>query len=172
MNQVRARTEALRAQLDEIDGRLAHLYDALESGKLNLDDLAPRIVELRERRVEINSAIATAEAEREKGTAGRIGRETALEYLEDLPKLLETASMEEKRTLLNSFIEGITKEAGGATIRYRLPVPQAPERERSIEVLDFDRGGGAEGSRTPDLLNAIEALSQLSYGPHARPSIR
>jgi hypothetical protein len=25
--------------------------------------------------------------------------------------------------------------------------------------------GGAEGNRTPDLLNAIQALSQLSYGP-------
>ena len=25
--------------------------------------------------------------------------------------------------------------------------------------------GGAEGSRTLDLLNAIQALSQLSYGP-------
>ena len=24
---------------------------------------------------------------------------------------------------------------------------------------------GAEGSRTPDLLNAIQALSQLSYSP-------
>ena len=25
--------------------------------------------------------------------------------------------------------------------------------------------GGAKGSRTPDLLNAIQALYQLSYGP-------
>jgi hypothetical protein len=25
--------------------------------------------------------------------------------------------------------------------------------------------GGARGGRTPDLLNAIQALSQLSYGP-------
>jgi hypothetical protein len=25
--------------------------------------------------------------------------------------------------------------------------------------------GGAKGDRTPDLLNAIQALSQLSYGP-------
>ena len=31
--------------------------------------------------------------------------------------------------------------------------------------------GGARGSRTPDLLNAIQALSQLSYGPF-RPGIR
>ena len=27
------------------------------------------------------------------------------------------------------------------------------------------RTSGAEGNRTPDLLNAIQALSQLSYGP-------
>ena len=27
------------------------------------------------------------------------------------------------------------------------------------------RVSGAEGSRTPDLLNAIQALSQLSYSP-------
>lgn len=32
------------------------------------------------------------------------------------------------------------------------------------------RNGGAEGARTPDLLNAIEALSQLSYSPN-RPAI-
>ena len=29
-------------------------------------------------------------------------------------------------------------------------------------------GGGAEGDRTPDLLIANEALSQLSYGPRSR----
>ena len=33
-----------------------------------------------------------------------------------------------------------------------------------IQVWRFDTGG-AKGSRTPDLLNAIQALSQLSYGP-------
>jgi hypothetical protein len=43
----------------------------------------------------------------------------------------------------------------------RLPVPP-PE-----PVVGVLRPGqhGAEGSRTPDLLNAIQALSQLSYGP-------
>jgi hypothetical protein len=34
------------------------------------------------------------------------------------------------------------------------------ERQRQVPVA-----GGAKGSRTPDLLNAIQALSQLSYGP-------
>ncbi len=30
----------------------------------------------------------------------------------------------------------------------------------------FIKTGGAEGNRTPDLLNAIQALSQLSYNPN------
>ena len=30
------------------------------------------------------------------------------------------------------------------------------------------RGSGAEGARTPDLLGAIQALSQLSYSPPTR----
>ena len=32
-------------------------------------------------------------------------------------------------------------------------------------VLSTVRNGGAEGIRTPDPLNAIEVLSQLSYSP-------
>jgi hypothetical protein len=40
-------------------------------------------------------------------------------------------------------------------------------RSLSIEMPVFSRwkDGGAEGVRTPDLLNAIQALYQLSYDP-------
>jgi hypothetical protein len=34
--------------------------------------------------------------------------------------------------------------------------------------LSYGGQTGAEGSRTPDLLGAIQALSQLSYGPSDR----
>ena len=51
----------------------------------------------------------------------------------------------------------------------RLP-PQDPESCASANsAIRADPaasdGSGAEGSRTPDLLNAIQALSQLSYSP-------
>jgi hypothetical protein len=53
-----------------------------------------------------------------------------------------------------------------------LPVPHAESGWRGGQVPGFfvlgvvrGRIGGAEGSRTLDLLNAIQALSQLSYGP-------
>ena len=43
--------------------------------------------------------------------------------------------------------------------RLPIPPPERPDPSRD----------GAEGNRTPDLLNAIQALSQLSYGPNPSP---
>ena len=37
------------------------------------------------------------------------------------------------------------------------------ERSNDLQVVEFF--GGADRDRTDDLLNAIQALSQLSYGP-------
>jgi hypothetical protein len=50
------------------------------------------------------------------------------------------------------------------------PVPTFHQiRGRQLEnhtgQLSLDSVGGAERDRTVDLLNAIQALSQLSYGP-------
>ena len=36
---------------------------------------------------------------------------------------------------------------------------------KSFRITRHLRGGGAEGDRTPDLVIANDALSQLSYGP-------
>jgi hypothetical protein len=44
------------------------------------------------------------------------------------------------------------------------------EPERSAQSSDVtSRNGGAEGNRTPDLVIANDALSQLSYGPVSGP---
>ena len=40
---------------------------------------------------------------------------------------------------------------------------RSPRRE--VAGLTNDDIGGAEGDRTPDLMTASHALSQLSYGP-------
>jgi hypothetical protein len=44
----------------------------------------------------------------------------------------------------------------------RLPIPPS---EPILAETAVRSASGAEGSRTPDLLNAIQALSQLSYSP-------
>jgi hypothetical protein len=47
------------------------------------------------------------------------------------------------------------------------PTTYALARRRSTTELN-PHPGGAEGNRTPDLMNAIHALSQLSYSPESR----
>ena len=41
-----------------------------------------------------------------------------------------------------------------------------------MDFLGNPRTNGAEGNRTPDLLNAIQALSQLSYGPNRTDDLK
>ena len=54
---------------------------------------------------------------------------------------------------------------GGAGHSRRLLGRSRPIVKLRVKILDFAWIGGAGGIRTPDLFNAIEALSQLSYSP-------
>src|SRR5262245_46822744 len=47
----------------------------------------------------------------------------------------------------------------------RVPNDAAAAEAQKKRILSVFVAGGAEGGRTPDLLIANEALSQLSYGP-------
>ena len=60
----------------------------------------------------------------------------------------------------------------GKVVLYQLSYSRvAPVRAREITETGISPRGGGEGNRTPDLVNAIHALSQLSYAPimFARP---
>jgi hypothetical protein len=67
-------------------------------------------------------------------------------------------------------------DAGGGVIQVgqtaqrrqkgRLPILPKHKRKRAVKTaLIFSLFGGAREDRTPDLLNAIQALSHLSYDP-------
>jgi hypothetical protein len=48
----------------------------------------------------------------------------------------------------------------------RILAPDPPRRnDPDAESCTAEGGNGGEGDRTPDLVNAIHALSQLSYAP-------
>src|SRR5436309_12827698 len=58
--------------------------------------------------------------------------------------------------------------------RFELPLlgsnQDSPDPESGVLPVT-PRGSGAEGARTPDLLGAIQALSQLSYSPVGRRNL-
>ena len=86
-------------------------------------------------------------------------------YTRDLKSLLEESDIIERKAFLRSFIKRIEINKDEARIYYHLPLPQDKKSKVAAEVLSIVTPGGAEGIRTPDLLRAREALSQLSYSP-------
>lgn len=145
---VNARLNALDSQTGDVDRRLGRLYDALETGKLKLDDLAPRIKELKGRRELLQRSRCEVEETLVDGRIELVSREVVLGYLGDFNLILDGGSVSERRAFLRSFIESIRVKDSQVTIRYTLPLP--PERLQldALGVLDFDSLGGAEGTRT------------------------
>jgi site-specific DNA recombinase len=61
-------------------------------------------------------------------------------------------------------VKRIVADGDKVLVKYNLPIP-LEEGKQMARVLPIDTLTGAEGIRTPDLLRAREALSQLSYSP-------
>ncbi len=157
--------DAIDADLTDVRARLSRQYDALETEKLSLDDLAPRIKQLREKQDELSKARIQTEVEVIAQGPEHIDAEMVKSYAQDLRNVLEEASFTESKTFLRSFIEKIVIDGSEAVIHYNLPVPPDGKKKEAVGVLPIVTPGGAEGIRTPYLLNAIQSLSQLSYSP-------
>jgi hypothetical protein len=74
------------------------------------------------------------------------------------------ANIAESKAFLRSFVKQIEIDKSQVVIHYNLPMPNSDETQ-TVGVLPMVTPGGAEGIRTPYLLNANQAFSQLNYGP-------
>jgi len=138
--------------LTEINIRLSRNYDALETGKLALDDLAPRIKELRVREEELSKTRVQVEAEIIVQGTPYIEADLVRSYAEDLKSLLEESDFAESKAFLRSFVKRIVINGEQATIHYNLPMPPDKKKEEQIGVLPIVTPGGAEETRAPDFL--------------------
>ena len=162
---LRDRFDAIDAELDDVRIRLSKLYDALETSKLSLDDLAPRIKELRTRQDELSKARLQLEAEKITRGIKHVDAEVIKSYARDLKSLLEEVDIAESKAFLRSFIKRIEIDKSLAVVHYNLPMPPDGKIKQELEVLPTVTLGGAGGIRTPYLLTASQTFSQVNYGP-------
>ena len=162
---LKEKLNAANAELNDVQIRLSKLYDALETNKLSLDDLAPRIKDLRSRQVELAKTKLQLKDEQGKNKTKHLDTRIVKAYAEDLGRLLEETRVVESKAFLRSFIKRIEIDGGSAKVHYTLPVPPDGGEAESVGVLPMVTFGGDRGIRTPDLCDASAALSQLSYIP-------
>ncbi len=156
---------AIDNELNDVKLRLSRLYDALETNKLSLDDISPRIKELRSRQEELSKARVLTESEMVVKGVGHIDVKIVKSYAEDLKSLLQWSDFTQSKAFLHSFVKRIEIDGDKVVIKYNVPLPVGKKREKVEEVLPIDTFGGDRGIRTPDLCDANAALSQLSYIP-------
>jgi len=156
---LKERLDIIDAELYDVRARLSRLYDAIEIGKITLDDISERIRELKDRQTELNKARLLVEAEMVARGEERIDVEKVKKYGRDLRDMIEEANLAERKAFLRSFIKRIEIDGDKVKVIHKLPLPSGKDR---IAVLPIDTFGGAEGIRTPDLLLA-KLKSFISY---------
>jgi hypothetical protein len=117
----RERLEVIDAELNDARTRLSKLYDALETGKLSLDELAPRIKELRARIDELSKTRLLVEADLAVQAVRHVDKETVVAYANDLRSLLNESDIAESKCFLGTFVKKIVVEKEQVTVHYNLP---------------------------------------------------
>ena len=141
--------KAVEAELNDVEGRLERLYEALESGHLTLEALSPRILSLRARQDQLTAARdeVTRQLAQRRGelpTAKEIK-----EYVEDFRGILQRADFPERKALIRNFVKRIEVTGKKATLTYTIPMPPTGVRREGTSVLDFVKSGQPPIQRLP-----------------------
>ncbi len=168
----RQRLETAEAEPEDVRRRLDRLYNLAETTDLDIEDLKPHIKDHRERQERLEATATEARSMLSQRRVVLDDVETITAYCEDLSEDLNESELTERRAFIESFVKEIV-QPGGAVVSYTILMPEdSPIDGRDAEevtlhgpVLATVKFGGAGGTRTPYLFNAIEALSQMSYSP-------
>jgi chromosome segregation ATPase len=132
--------DAVLEEMADTNRRLERLYDAVESGKIPLADLAPRIRDLRlrneklqERKIQITTQLSDRKVE-------LASPEIVKSYVKDMRKILEESELTGKRAFLRGFIKKIDVIDRQGVIHYLLPINGVLEER--IGVLPIVQYGG------------------------------
>ena len=149
-------------EIHGVENRLSRLYDAIETGKLDLNDLAPRIKELRAKQDELAKARVVAEAEMTLQGCQQLDFKAVGAYVADLRHLLEESEVAQRKAFLRSFVKKIVVEKERVKLYYNLPVPPDGKKIDTIGVLPIDTPSGLSD---PIAQPKIETFFELSLIP-------
>ncbi|HJW87983.1 MAG TPA: recombinase family protein, partial [Dehalococcoidia bacterium] len=140
------RLETVNAEIADVSQRLERLYDALETGKLTMDDLSPRIQQLRERQKQLNAAKWELEALLADRHLELADEKTVRRFVEDLRVLLVESPLTERRAFIRSFVKEVKVTCDRAILTYTMPMPPKALTEEGVPVPRIVQYGGRWGT--------------------------
>ena len=111
----------IEKELIDTSARLQRVYDAIETGKIILDDLAPRIRELRERQFKLQTRRKLLSLL--SGQKAQVAsKEEVAECVTALREILEENSILERKAFIRSFVKEVKVTDNDVLLTYTLPM--------------------------------------------------
>jgi site-specific DNA recombinase len=146
----RQRLDSIIDEIADVDRRLERLYDAIETGQIQLADLAPRIQQLRQRRERLQAARWEMEQQLSDRRVELADSETVARYVADLHNLLNESSLAERKSFVRSFVKEVKVTGDEVLLTYTIPMLPGGIIEEKLPVLSIVHDGGPLWTRTTD----------------------
>ena len=137
----RERLSAVDADLKNTVARLNRHYDALETGKLTMDDLGPRIRELREQEKPLQVTKWELEALLSAHKVQLVDERSVRQSLEDLKGILIDSPLYETRAFIRSFVKEVKVTGNEVLLTYTMPMAEGLVEEQ-LPVTSIVKNGG------------------------------
>ncbi len=138
----RQHLDSVADEIADVDRRLERLYDALETGKIQLADLVPRIQQLRQRQEQLQAARWEVEQQLSDRRVELADAETVARYISDLRNLLSESPLAERKSFFRSFVKEVKVTGGEVLLTYTIPMPPKGITEEKLSVLSIVHDGG------------------------------
>jgi site-specific DNA recombinase len=138
--------DVISAGITGINSRLERLYDALETGKIELDDLSPRIQHLRRQQEQLQARKWELEALLANRHKELVDLEMVTRCVDDLRNLLDESSIIERKSFIRSFVKEIKVTGDEVLLTYTMPLPPEGTLEEKMPVLYSVHPSGPEGT--------------------------
>ena len=99
--------DVIARAIDDTNHRLERLYDAVETGKLDLGDLALRIKELRHRQEQLHTRKNEIENELADRRVELIDLETMTGYAAEMQEIIREGSPAHRKAFIRGFVKDI-----------------------------------------------------------------
>ena len=111
------------------------ISSSLETGKVDIDDLAPRLKELRAEQRALVGKRGKLASEMAQAPYPPLDGVSMNDYVSDLKKLLLSPSFSERKVFLGSFISKVEFDKTQVGIEYTMPLPLGGGEDSRREVL-------------------------------------
>lgn len=134
----------LDGQLEDLRERLKKLFLAVETGKFEEDDLAPRIREIKGQ-IEGLASVRSQLSQTLNLPVDPVDEALIRPFVKDLKNVLGKGSIVEQKSFLRSFVKKVEVRTREIAIEYTIPLGKAGEPFVK-EVLSLERDGSPNGA--------------------------